>query len=106
MRYLFRTAPALVAAAFTAGLLVAVPAQAAPAADGLSDVNGDGYGDLVTASEATVAGSTEPVPSSSTPAPPTAYRPHGPRSSRRTPPGCPARPRRETGSARPSPPPT
>ncbi|PBO22500.1 hypothetical protein CLM85_21620, partial [Streptomyces albidoflavus] len=56
MRYLFRTAPALVAAAFTAGLLVAVPAQAAPAADGLSDVNGDGYGDLVTASEATVAG--------------------------------------------------
>ncbi|PKR41513.1 VCBS repeat-containing protein [Streptomyces sp. EAG2] len=56
MRYLFRTAPALVAAAFTAGLLVAVPAQAAPAADGLSDVNGDGYDDLVTASEATVSG--------------------------------------------------
>ncbi|MEV5982583.1 FG-GAP-like repeat-containing protein [Streptomyces sp. NPDC052114] len=58
MRYLSRTAPALAAAAVAAGLLAAAPAHAAPAAapKGQSDVNGDGYGDLVTASEATVSG--------------------------------------------------
>ncbi|MFD7918127.1 FG-GAP and VCBS repeat-containing protein [Streptomyces sp. NPDC059740] len=52
-----RTAPVL-AAALAAGLFAAVPAHAAPSASphGRSDVNGDGYGDLVTASEATVAG--------------------------------------------------
>ncbi|MEU1120962.1 MULTISPECIES: FG-GAP and VCBS repeat-containing protein [unclassified Streptomyces] len=57
-RHLHRTAPAL-AVALAAGLFVAVPAaHAAPAASpsGRSDVNGDGYGDLVTASEATVSG--------------------------------------------------
>ncbi|MDG4860193.1 FG-GAP and VCBS repeat-containing protein [Streptomyces sp. T-3] len=58
MRYLSRTAPALAAAAFAAGLLSVAPAHAAPSAvpSGQSDVNGDGYGDLVTGSEATVAG--------------------------------------------------
>ncbi|WP_327355004.1 FG-GAP and VCBS repeat-containing protein [Streptomyces sp. NBC_01304] len=58
MRYLSRTAPALAAAAIAAGLLAAAPAHAAPSAvpSGQSDVNGDGYGDLVTASEATVSG--------------------------------------------------
>lgn len=54
-----RTASA-VAVALAAGLLAVTPAQAAPAAasGGQSDVNGDGYGDLVTASEAAVAGAS------------------------------------------------
>ncbi|MFF3643092.1 FG-GAP-like repeat-containing protein [Streptomyces sp. NPDC002564] len=57
-RHLSRTAPVLAAAAVAAGLLAASPAHAAPAAvpSGQSDVNGDGYGDLVIASEATVSG--------------------------------------------------
>ncbi|WPO70805.1 MULTISPECIES: FG-GAP and VCBS repeat-containing protein [unclassified Streptomyces] len=55
----YRTAPAL-AVALAAGLLAAAPAQAAPTASpsGQSDVNGDGYGDLVTASEAAVSGAS------------------------------------------------
>ncbi|MGW7518691.1 FG-GAP-like repeat-containing protein, partial [Streptomyces sp. NPDC054796] len=57
MHQLSRTASVLVAA-LAAGLLTALPAHAAPTAAprGLSDVNGDGYGDLVTASEAAVSG--------------------------------------------------
>ncbi|MFJ2766805.1 VCBS repeat-containing protein [Streptomyces sp. NPDC087300] len=57
MHYRLRTAPA-VAVALAAGLLAATSAHAAPATSpgGPSDVNGDGYGDLVTASEAGVSG--------------------------------------------------
>jgi hypothetical protein len=59
MHHRYRTAPAL-ALALAAGLLAAAPAQAAPTASpsGQSDVNGDGYGDLVTASEAAVSGAS------------------------------------------------
>ncbi|MFI6880264.1 FG-GAP-like repeat-containing protein [Streptomyces sp. NPDC050400] len=51
---------AAAAAAVAAGLLTTAPAQAAtaPTSHGLADVNGDGYGDLVTASEATVSGAS------------------------------------------------
>ncbi|MDT0380207.1 FG-GAP and VCBS repeat-containing protein [Streptomyces sp. DSM 42041] len=58
MRNFSRTALALSAAAFAAGLLAVPSAEAAPSAvpSGQSDVNGDGYGDLVTGSEATVSG--------------------------------------------------
>ncbi|MFE6700026.1 FG-GAP-like repeat-containing protein [Streptomyces sp. NPDC057718] len=60
MRHAYRSAPVL-AVALAAGLLAATPAHAAPNAPtaplrGQSDVNGDGYGDLVTASEAAVSG--------------------------------------------------
>ncbi|MFD5199712.1 FG-GAP repeat protein [Streptomyces sp. NPDC058375] len=60
MRHPYRSAPVL-AAALVAGLFAAPPAHAAPNAPaaplrGQSDVNGDGYGDLVTASEAAVSG--------------------------------------------------
>ncbi|MET9769460.1 FG-GAP-like repeat-containing protein [Streptomyces sp. NPDC006415] len=60
MRHSYRSAPVL-AVALAAGLLAATPAHAAPNAPtaplrGQSDVNGDGYGDLVTASEAAVSG--------------------------------------------------
>ncbi|MEV0125880.1 FG-GAP repeat protein [Streptomyces sp. NPDC050703] len=62
-RPLHRTASA-VAVALAAGLLAVTPAHAAPAPasggqnNGRSDVNGDGYGDLVTASEVAVAGAS------------------------------------------------
>ncbi|MFE7139947.1 FG-GAP-like repeat-containing protein [Streptomyces sp. NPDC057644] len=60
MRHAYRSAPVL-AVALAAGLLAATPAHAVPNAPtaplrGQSDVNGDGYGDLVTASEAAVSG--------------------------------------------------
>ncbi|MEU6734876.1 FG-GAP and VCBS repeat-containing protein [Streptomyces physcomitrii] len=59
MRHRHHAAPVL-AVTLAAGLLTALPAHAAPAPApaprGQSDVNGDGYGDLVTASEAAVAG--------------------------------------------------
>lgn len=60
MRHSYRFAP-LLAAALAAGLLAATPAHATPHAPtaplrGQSDVNGDGYGDLITASEAAVSG--------------------------------------------------
>ncbi len=60
MRHSYRSAPVL-AVALAAGLLAATPAHTAPNAPaaplrGQSDVNGDGYGDLVTASEAAVSG--------------------------------------------------
>ncbi|MFE2976709.1 FG-GAP-like repeat-containing protein [Streptomyces sp. NPDC059258] len=60
MRHSYRSRPVL-AVALAAGLLAATPAHAAPNAPtaplrGQSDVNGDGYGDLVTASEAAVSG--------------------------------------------------
>ncbi|MYW66810.1 VCBS repeat-containing protein [Streptomyces sp. SID8379] len=60
MQHRSRAAAPVIAAAIAAGLFGAAPAHAAPAVthQGQSDVNGDGYGDLVTGSEATVAGAS------------------------------------------------